>query len=197
MQRNVVVLPQPEGPSSVKNVPGSSVKLASRMPPAIWSVELSKILVSPSTRSIRSNLSSPQLFTLFPARQRPSAAPPDRTPPRSSPSASTTSARAPQARCPARCPRDRTSRPPWSASSGQRAGGAVAHAVGQIVDHEGPDQNAERAIERDRDAQEHLHHRDAENEAGEDERDGGEPVDDPATGAAPHRKPGAEKRQHH
>ncbi len=54
MQRSVVVLPQPDGPSRVKNVPGSSVKLASRMPPAIWSVELSKILVSPSTRNIRS-----------------------------------------------------------------------------------------------------------------------------------------------
>src|SRR5215813_9526894 len=53
MQRKVVVLPQPDGPSRVKNVPGSSVKLASRMPPAIWSVELSKILVSPSTRNIR------------------------------------------------------------------------------------------------------------------------------------------------
>ena len=38
MQRSVVVLPQPVGPSSVKNVPGSSAKLASRMPPAIWSV---------------------------------------------------------------------------------------------------------------------------------------------------------------
>ena len=35
MQRSVVVLPQPEGPSSVKNVPASSSKLASRMPPAI------------------------------------------------------------------------------------------------------------------------------------------------------------------
>src|SRR6267378_52562 len=55
MQRKVVVLPQPDGPSNVKNVPGSSVKLASRMPPAIWSVELSKILVSPSTRNIRTN----------------------------------------------------------------------------------------------------------------------------------------------
>src|SRR5262245_22688009 len=54
MQRKVVVLPQPDGPSRVKNVPGSSMKLASRMPPAIWSVELSKILVSPSTRNIRS-----------------------------------------------------------------------------------------------------------------------------------------------
>ena len=35
MQRSVVVLPQPEGPSSVKNVPVSSAKLASRMPPTI------------------------------------------------------------------------------------------------------------------------------------------------------------------
>src|SRR5690242_4528506 len=63
MQRKVVVLPQPDGPSRVKNVPGSSVKLASRMPPAIWSVELSKILVSPSTRNIRNNLSSPPQCT--------------------------------------------------------------------------------------------------------------------------------------
>src|SRR5882757_571252 len=53
-QRSVVVLPHPEGPSRVKKVPGSSVKLAPRMPPAIWSVELSKILVSPSTRSMKS-----------------------------------------------------------------------------------------------------------------------------------------------
>src|SRR3954463_5350898 len=52
IQRNVVVLPQPEGPSSVKKVPGSSAKFASRMPPAIWSVELSKILVRRSTRSM-------------------------------------------------------------------------------------------------------------------------------------------------
>src|SRR5262245_39476999 len=59
MQRKVVVLPQPDGPSSVKKVPGSSVKFALRMPPAIWSVELSKILVSPSTRSIRDPSSTP------------------------------------------------------------------------------------------------------------------------------------------
>ena len=53
MQRSVVVLPQPDGPSMVKKVPGSSAKLASRMPPAIWSVEFSKILVRRSTRSMQ------------------------------------------------------------------------------------------------------------------------------------------------
>ncbi len=52
MQRKVVVLPQPDGPSMVKNVPGARSKLASRMPPAIWSVEFSKILVRRSTRSM-------------------------------------------------------------------------------------------------------------------------------------------------
>src|ERR1700754_1294569 len=53
MQRKVVVLPQPDGPSMVKKVPGSSAKFASRIPPAIWSVEFSKTLVRRSTRSIR------------------------------------------------------------------------------------------------------------------------------------------------
>src|SRR5215813_3806481 len=52
MQRSVVVLPQPEGPSIVKNVPDARSKLALRMPPAIWSVEFSKILVRRSIRSI-------------------------------------------------------------------------------------------------------------------------------------------------
>ena len=52
MQRSVVVLPQPDGPSMVKKVPGSSAKLASRMPPAIASVAFSKILVRRSTRSM-------------------------------------------------------------------------------------------------------------------------------------------------
>jgi hypothetical protein len=41
------------------------VKLASRMPPAIWSVELSKILVSPSTRNIRSYAPLPLKPALF------------------------------------------------------------------------------------------------------------------------------------
>ena len=40
MQRSVVVLPQPDGPSSVKNAPGSSANSASRMPPAMPSVVL-------------------------------------------------------------------------------------------------------------------------------------------------------------
>src|SRR5207237_1273024 len=66
MQRSVVVLPQPDGPSSVKKVPGSSAKLASRMPPAIWSVALSKILVSRSTRSIAVRRSSASACHLLP-----------------------------------------------------------------------------------------------------------------------------------
>src|SRR5215470_10183106 len=70
MQRKVVVLPQPDGPSRVKNVPVSSAKLASRMPPAIWSVELSKILVSPSTRNIRTNPLRPRSYTLLRPTQR-------------------------------------------------------------------------------------------------------------------------------
>src|SRR6476659_9009849 len=49
MQRKVVVLPQPEGPSRVKKVPGSSVKLAPRMPPAIASVVFTKVLLRPRT----------------------------------------------------------------------------------------------------------------------------------------------------
>src|SRR5258708_4425639 len=52
MQRSVVVLPQPDGPSSVKKVPASSSKLASRIPPTIWSVTFSKILLRRSTRSM-------------------------------------------------------------------------------------------------------------------------------------------------
>src|SRR5437016_2441906 len=66
MQRKVVVLPQPDGPSSVKNVPASSAKLASRMPPAIASVALSKILVSRSTRSIAVRISSAPARNLLP-----------------------------------------------------------------------------------------------------------------------------------
>ena len=51
-QRNVVVLPHPEGPNSVKNVPSSSVKEALRMPPAMVSVVLAKILVRRSISSM-------------------------------------------------------------------------------------------------------------------------------------------------
>src|SRR5258708_36476569 len=52
MQRKVVVLPQPEGPSNVKKVPASSAKLASRIPPTIMSVTFSKILLRRSTRNM-------------------------------------------------------------------------------------------------------------------------------------------------
>ena len=79
----------------------------------------------------------------------------------------------------------------------QHAGGRVAHAVGQVVDDEGPDQNPERAVERQRDAQEELHHRDAEDEPGKHQRDGREPLDQPAAGRAPHRQPRRQERQRH
>src|SRR5450756_447933 len=43
MHRNVVVLPQPLGPSSVKNVPEASAKLAPCTPPAGPSPVLGKV----------------------------------------------------------------------------------------------------------------------------------------------------------
>src|SRR5712691_7633413 len=49
MQRKVVVLPQPLGPSSVKNVPGASVKDASRTPPAMPSPGLANTFVRSAT----------------------------------------------------------------------------------------------------------------------------------------------------
>src|SRR5882724_7063112 len=253
MQRSVVVLPQPEGPSKVKNVPGSSVKLASRMPPAIWSVELSKILVSPSTRNIRPYAP----VSLTPALLRPPQRAGGRVPRhgveddrdhrhqhrphqpkrrklgalaiapqvehrdrhglRARPSEQDRkrerARRHQEDEQPAGDQRRRQewrNDPPQSrqrrratdrggffelAMDLQHAGGAVAHAVGQIVDDEGPDQNAERAVERDRNAQEHLHHRDAENKARKHQRDGGKPLDDPAAGTAPHGQPGAQEGQ--
>src|SRR5262249_17109907 len=62
----------------------------------------------------------------------------------------------------------------------QHARGAVAHAIGQVVDDKRPDQDPERAVERDRQMQKKLHDRDAEDEAGKDQRNGGEPLDRPA-----------------
>src|SRR5215510_11959266 len=244
MQRKVVVLPQPEGPSSVKNVPDSSAKLASRMPPAIWSVELSKILVSPSTRSIRTNPSSPHSLRSSqragsraprhqiehhcdyrhqhrphqPERRKLGTLPVgpeiehrDRHGLRAWPCEQNRerkdARRHQEDEQPAGDQRGRKERghdPPQPrerrrpadrggflklAMDLQHAGGAIAHAIGQIVDDEGPDENPERAIERDRDAQEHLHHRDPENEAGKHQRNGGEPIDEPAAGPAPHCQP--------
>src|SRR5216683_5312284 len=52
MERKVVVLPQPEGPSMAKNAPGSSAKLTSRTPPASRSVGFAKIFVRRSTWSM-------------------------------------------------------------------------------------------------------------------------------------------------
>src|SRR5882762_3073566 len=50
-QRSVVVLPQPDGPSSVKNEPFSTLKLACRMPPPAAPLP-PKILVRDWTESI-------------------------------------------------------------------------------------------------------------------------------------------------
>ena len=55
----------------------------------------------------------------------------------------------------------------------------------------------ERAVERDRQMQKELHHRDAEDEAGKDQRDGGQSLDDPASGRPPHRQPGRQEGERH